>query len=98
MGAVALIYAPLAPLVPISAAIVFLVSSVVYKYQLMFVFVSKVESGGVSEVKVITSPSLFANPIIFQRLWNSVMNRLLFSLVLMQALMILSEERRICVQ
>lgn len=49
MGAVGLIYAPLAPLVSLAAAVVFWISSVVYKYQLMFVFVSKVESGGVSE-------------------------------------------------
>ena len=47
MGAVALAYAPLAPLVPLLAAAVFWVSSVVYKYQLMFVYVTKVESGGV---------------------------------------------------
>ncbi|KAG8768164.1 hypothetical protein FRC12_005735, partial [Ceratobasidium sp. 428] len=46
MAAVGLVYAPLAPLVPLAAAIVFWMSSVVYKYQLMFVFVSKVESGG----------------------------------------------------
>ncbi|KAG8986001.1 hypothetical protein FRB90_004283, partial [Tulasnella sp. 427] len=46
MAAVSLVYAPLAPLVPLGAAVVFWVSSVVYKYQLMFVFVSKVESGG----------------------------------------------------
>ncbi|KAG8921438.1 hypothetical protein FRC00_008647, partial [Tulasnella sp. 408] len=70
MAAVSLVYAPLAPLVPLGAAVVFWVSSVVYKYQLMFVFVSKVESGG--------------------RLWNPVMNRLLFSLLLMHALMTLT--------
>ncbi|KAG8852941.1 hypothetical protein FRB96_008460 [Tulasnella sp. 330] len=70
MAAVALIYSPLAPLVPVSAAVVFWISSFVYKYQLMFVFVSKVESGG--------------------RLWNPVMNRLLFSLILMHALMTLT--------
>lgn len=46
MAAVGLIYAPLAPLVSLAAAIVFWMSSWVYKYQLMFVFVSKVESGG----------------------------------------------------
>ncbi|QRV84128.1 hypothetical protein RhiJN_12144 [Ceratobasidium sp. AG-Ba] len=46
MVAVGLIYAPLAPLVSLAAAVVFWISSVVYKYQLMFVFVSKVESGG----------------------------------------------------
>ena len=49
MAAVGLVYAPLAPLVALAAAVVFWISSVVYKYQLMFVFVSKVESGGVSE-------------------------------------------------
>jgi hypothetical protein len=47
MGAVGLVFAPLAPLVVVAAAIVFWISSWVYKYQLMFVFVSKVESGGV---------------------------------------------------
>ncbi|KAG8907252.1 hypothetical protein FRB99_004946 [Tulasnella sp. 403] len=70
MASVALVYAPLAPLVPLAAAVVFWLSSFVYKYQLMFVFISKVESGG--------------------RLWNPVINRLLFSLVLMQALMTLT--------
>jgi hypothetical protein len=50
MAAVGLIYAPLAPLVALAAAVVFWISSIVYKYQLMFVFVSKVESGGVSEL------------------------------------------------
>lgn len=48
MAAVGLVFAPLAPLVVLAAAIVFWMSSWVYKYQLMFVFVSKVESGGVS--------------------------------------------------
>ncbi|CUA66982.1 putative protein C354,08c [Schizosaccharomyces pombe 972h-] [Rhizoctonia solani] len=46
MAAVGLMYAPLAPLVALAAAVVFWLSSFVYKYQLMFVFVSKVESGG----------------------------------------------------
>lgn len=48
MAAVGLVYAPLAPLVALAAAVVFWMSSIVYKYQIMFVFVSKVESGGVS--------------------------------------------------
>jgi len=47
MGAVGLVFAPLAPLVVVAAAIVFWISSWVYKYQLMYVFISKVESGGV---------------------------------------------------
>ncbi|KDQ20055.1 hypothetical protein BOTBODRAFT_41304 [Botryobasidium botryosum FD-172 SS1] len=46
MAAVGLIYAPLAPLVALGACVVFWLSSFVYKYQLMYVFVSKVESGG----------------------------------------------------
>lgn len=48
MVAVGLVFAPLAPLVAAAAAVVFFISSFVYKYQLMFVYVSKVESGGVS--------------------------------------------------
>lgn len=50
MAAVGLVFAPLAPLVAVAAAVVFWVSSWVYKYQLMFVFVSKVESGGVRTI------------------------------------------------
>ncbi|KAI8968617.1 hypothetical protein BD414DRAFT_541409 [Trametes punicea] len=46
MGTVALFFAPLAPLVAVAAAVVFWISSWVYKYQLMFVFVSKTETGG----------------------------------------------------
>lgn len=48
MATVGLVFAPLAPVVVVAAAIVFWLSSWVYKYQLMFVFVSRVESGGVS--------------------------------------------------
>ncbi|GLB37747.1 putative cytosolic domain of 10TM putative phosphate transporter [Lyophyllum shimeji] len=70
MGAVGLLFAPLAPLVSLAACIVFWLSSWVYKYQLMFVFVTKVETGG--------------------RLWNVIINRLLFSAMLMQALMVLT--------
>ncbi|KAF9031214.1 DUF221-domain-containing protein [Hymenopellis radicata] len=70
MVAVAMVFAPLAPLVPLAACIVFWMSSFVYKYQLMFVFISKVESGG--------------------RLWNVVINRLLFCVVLMQSLLVLT--------
>lgn len=57
MVAVALVFTPLAPLVPLAAAIIFWISSFVYKYQLMFVFVTKVESGGVSRL-VYTSVHL----------------------------------------
>ncbi|GLB37735.1 putative cytosolic domain of 10TM putative phosphate transporter [Lyophyllum shimeji] len=70
MGAVGLVFAPLAPLVAVAAAAVFWIGSWVYKYQLMFVFISKVESGG--------------------RLWNVAINRLLFSVFLMQLLMVLT--------
>lgn len=41
-----MVFAPLAPLVVLAAAIVFWMSSWVYKYQLMFVFTTKVETGG----------------------------------------------------
>jgi len=70
MAAIGLVFAPLAPLVALSAAVVFWLSSWVYKYQLMFVYVTKVETGG--------------------RLWNVVVNRLLFCVILMQALLVLS--------
>ncbi|KAJ2917772.1 hypothetical protein MD484_g2683, partial [Candolleomyces efflorescens] len=70
MAAVGLVFAPLAPLVAVAACVVFWLGSWVYKYQLMFVYVSRVESGG--------------------RLWNVVINRLLFCVLLMQSLMILT--------
>ncbi|KAF8653297.1 hypothetical protein AX16_003998 [Volvariella volvacea WC 439] len=70
MGAVGLVFSPLAPLVVVAATVVFWMSSWVYKYQLMFVFVSKVETGG--------------------RLWNVIINRLLFCVILMQLLMVLT--------
>ncbi|KAJ1025085.1 hypothetical protein NDA18_004369 [Ustilago nuda] len=46
MAAVAMIYAPLAPLVVIFSAVVFWANSFIYKYQLMYVFVTKHETGG----------------------------------------------------
>ncbi|KAF8526059.1 DUF221-domain-containing protein [Hysterangium stoloniferum] len=46
MAAVGIIFAPLAPLVAAMACVVFWISSLVYKYQLMFVFITHVESGG----------------------------------------------------
>jgi len=46
MSTVAMVFAPLAPLVAVAGAVVFWVSSWVYKYQLMFVFISRVETGG----------------------------------------------------
>lgn len=87
MGAVGLVFAPLAPLVALAAAVVLWMSSIVEKYQvnlfqrfrhhisncrtqLMFVYITKVETGG--------------------RLWNVVINRLLFMVILMQLLMTLS--------
>ncbi|KAJ7794297.1 hypothetical protein B0H14DRAFT_2392616 [Mycena olivaceomarginata] len=70
MGAVGLVFAPLAPLVALAAAVVLWMSSIVEKYQLMFVYITKVETGG--------------------RLWNVVINRLLFMVILMQLLMTLT--------
>ncbi|KZT39324.1 DUF221-domain-containing protein [Sistotremastrum suecicum HHB10207 ss-3] len=46
MAAVGLVFAPLAPLVSLGACVVFWISSMVHKYQMMFVYVTKVESGG----------------------------------------------------
>ncbi|KAH7883216.1 hypothetical protein F5I97DRAFT_1980176 [Phlebopus sp. FC_14] len=46
MATVALVFAPLAPLVALAGAVVFWMSSWVYKYQLMFVYITKVETGG----------------------------------------------------
>jgi calcium permeable stress-gated cation channel len=57
MGTVGLVFAPLAPLVAVGAAIVMWVSSWVYKYQMMFCYVSKVETGGVSPPLVGCTPS-----------------------------------------
>ena len=48
MAAVGLVFAPLAPLVSLAAAIVFWLGSGIYKYQLLFVYVTRVETGGVS--------------------------------------------------
>jgi hypothetical protein len=47
MGTVGLVFAPLAPLVAVGAAVVMWINSWVYKYQLMFCYVSQVETGGV---------------------------------------------------
>ena len=57
MAAVGLVFAPLAPLVAVAACIVFWLGSFVYKYQLMFVFVSRVETGGVRLFQSAYSPS-----------------------------------------
>ncbi|KAH9920930.1 uncharacterized protein B0H18DRAFT_880648 [Fomitopsis serialis] len=46
MATVGLFFAPIAPLVTVAAMVVFWISSWVYKYQLMFVFISQVETGG----------------------------------------------------
>ncbi|GHJ86379.1 hypothetical protein NliqN6_2781 [Naganishia liquefaciens] len=46
LAAIGLVYAPLAPLVCIGVTLVFWVSSAIYKYQLLYVYVSRAESGG----------------------------------------------------
>ncbi|KAH8929123.1 DUF221-domain-containing protein [Atractiella rhizophila] len=70
MLTVGFIYAPLAPLVSALAAVAFFASAMIYKYQLMFVFTTAIETGG--------------------RLWRMVVNRILFALLLMHALMVLT--------
>lgn len=54
MATIGLFFAPIAPLVSVAAMVVFWISSWVYKYQLMFVFVSQVETGGVSSLDPCT--------------------------------------------
>ena len=88
MGTVGLFFAPLAPLVAVAAAVVFWISSWVYKYQLMFVYVSRVETGGVCHAVTIQLQNILITP---QRIWNVITNRMLASLILMQAIMVLSE-------
>ena len=46
VATVGLIYAPLAPIVVMGATAVFWFSALVYKYQLLYVYVSRAESGG----------------------------------------------------
>jgi len=70
LGTIGLVFAPLAPLVPVGAVLVIWINSWVLKYKLMFRYVSFVENAG--------------------RLWNPVINRFLVSLLLMQALMLLT--------
>jgi hypothetical protein len=50
MGVTGILFAPLAPLVSLAAAIVFWLSTWVYRYQLIFKFVTRVESGGVRKL------------------------------------------------
>jgi hypothetical protein len=85
MACVGIVFAPLAPLVAAATAIVFWISSWVYKYQLMFVFVSRVETGGVSSNNLLP-----LSLTLQQRIWNVVINRVLASAVLMQLLLVLS--------
>lgn len=96
MCAVGFVFSPLAPLVPLAAAIIFWINSFVYKYQLMFVFVTKVESGGVSNIFTILYTKLLSFLCVLQRLWNVVINRLLWCVVLMQLLMVLSTSHFMC--
>jgi hypothetical protein len=84
MATIGPVYAPLAPL---ATAVVFWTSSVEYKYQLIFVFVSKVESGGVSEPYWDSNASLAR---FLKRRWNMVCNRLLACLIFMQLMITLS--------
>ncbi|KAF8911479.1 hypothetical protein CPB84DRAFT_1841987 [Gymnopilus junonius] len=46
MATIGLVFAPLAPLVSLAAAATFWLCSGVYKYQLVFVYVTRVETGG----------------------------------------------------
>ena len=72
MGTVGLVFAPLAPLVALGAAIVMWISSWVYKYQLMFCFVSKIETGGVSTFRGRYDPQLTLCCSVFGILLSTV--------------------------
>lgn len=89
MATVGLLFAPLVPLVSLAAAVVFWLCSWIYKYQLMFVFVTHVETGGVWII--FDRPIHIADSRPFQRMWNVVSNRLLFGGMFMQVIMVLSK-------
>jgi calcium permeable stress-gated cation channel len=96
MATVGFVFAPLVPLVALAAAVVLWVSSWVYKYQLMFVFVSRVETGGVSTLfTLLLRLNLRKLTWHSQRLWNVVINRVLVAVMLMQLLVTLSKYARV---
>ncbi|KJA28921.1 hypothetical protein HYPSUDRAFT_128668 [Hypholoma sublateritium FD-334 SS-4] len=70
MGLIGILFAPVAPLVSLAAAIHFWLCSWIYKYQIMFKYITRVETGGCA--------------------WNVVINRLLFSGIFMQVVMVIS--------
>ena len=88
MGLIGLLFAPVAPLVSLAAAIHFWLCSWIYKYQIMFKYVTRVETGGVRSFQRKSIVSLTDRH--FQRAWNVVINRLLFSGIFMQVVVVIS--------
>ncbi|CAH7672629.1 hypothetical protein PPACK8108_LOCUS7443 [Phakopsora pachyrhizi] len=68
---VAFVYAPLAPLVPLLASVSFFASSWVYKYQLMYISVTRCESGG-RLWRMIINRVLFALCAMHAFLWLTI--------------------------
>ncbi|KAM0753509.1 DUF221-domain-containing protein [Meredithblackwellia eburnea MCA 4105] len=67
---VAIVYAPISPMVTLFSFVVFCVSWIVFKFQLLYAFVTREETGG--------------------REWRVVINRVLFSTIIMQIILFLT--------
>ncbi|KAG1772192.1 hypothetical protein EV702DRAFT_1201581 [Suillus placidus] len=67
MPTVALVFAPLAPLVVLAGTIVFWIGSWVYKHQLMFVFMTKVDGSGTWWLTGANSRSFLGSTIAKER-------------------------------
>lgn len=65
---VAFVYAPLAPLVPLLASAAFFASSWIYKYQLMYISITRCESGG-RLWRMLINRVLFALSAMHAFLW-----------------------------
>lgn len=68
---VAFVYAPLAPLVPLLAAVAFFASSWIYKYQLMYISITRCESGG-RLWRMLVNRVLFALCAMHAFLWLTI--------------------------
>lgn len=69
---IALLYSAIAPLVLPFALLFFVVSTIVYKYMLMYIFVTKIESGG--RMWPVLFQALLTSTILFQVLMIIILN------------------------
>lgn len=80
-------YAPLAPLVPLLASFAFFASSMIYKYQLLFVSITgRLQIAQLHDINV---PTEFTRPLSTGyesggRMWRVAINRILICLVFQQ--------------